>query len=173
MQPNTTAIITSQGAPVCGATVLMMFPEKTWKKGRTDFDGKCQLYLYSSHLPMTVFVAADDHKPEIVENWRPADDHNNLQIELTPSEVSAIVIPEGTGYIPALEGRLNPIKDGENRTYLYANNIAINEGAAQPVNFCVGEDMSLRDADGNETTIKVMAIQGNSSLIQYTPITHP
>lgn len=54
----------------------------------------------------------------------------------------------GTGYIPGLKGRLNPILDSSNRTYLYADNIAIDGGKGQPVGFNVNVPFELEDADG-------------------------
>ena len=56
-------------------------------------------------------------------------------------------VPEATGYLPGLSGRLNPKRDTHDRTYLYASNIAINEGKQQPVHFIPGEDLRLTDAD--------------------------
>ena len=172
MEPNVIAIVTSDGVPVSGATVLAMFPDKTWKKGRANADGKCELYLYRPDLPMTVFVAGDNHEAQVKE-WLPADHDNKLEVELAPSKASTIVLAEGIGYIPDLEGRLNPIRDSGDRMYLYATNIAINEGVSQPAPFTVGEKLSLRDANGHETTIRVMAIEGRASLIEYTPIQTP
>ena len=172
MEPNVIAIVTSDGVPVSGATVLAMFPDKTWKKGKTNADGKCELYLYRSDLPMTVFVAGDNHEAQVKE-WLPAEHDNKLDVEIAPSKGSAIVLAEGIGYIPDLEGRLNPIRDSGDRMYLYADNIAINEGDSQPAHFTIGEKLSLRDANGHETTIRVMAIQGRASLLEYTPVQIP
>ena len=45
-----------------------------------------------------------------------------------------------------LSGRLNPIRDTRDRTYLYASNIAIDEGKPQPVSFLFGEQLRLTDA---------------------------
>ena len=53
------------------------------------------------------------------------------------------------------------------RTYLYASNIAINEGEQQPVSFMPGEDLRLTNADGKELIVRIMAIVGRSALVQY------
>ena len=75
---------------------------------------------------------------------------------------------EGTGYLPGLAGRLNPILDTSNRTYLYASNIAIAGGRQQPVSFVPGEEeLHLVDANGSEMLVRVAAITGRSSLLEY------
>ena len=69
---------------------------------------------------------------------------------------------------PGLSGRLNPILDTSNRTYLYAPNIAITEGEQQPVSFVPGEEeIRLTDSDGNEFLVRVVAISGQSALLEY------
>ena len=40
----------------------------------------------------------------------------------------------------SMTGRLHPILDSLNRAYLYASNIAINDGVPQPVYFAFGEE---------------------------------
>ena len=71
---------------------------------------------------------------------------------------------EATGCVPGLNGRLNPIRDTHDRTYLYASNIAINEGEQQPVHFIPGEDLRLTDAEGTELLVRIVDIVGRSAL---------
>ena len=69
-----------------------------------------------------------------------------------------------------LAGRLNPILDTNHRTYLYASNIAVNEGQQQPVSFVPGtEELHLMDATGLSLLVRVVAIAGRSSLLEYGP----
>ena len=86
---------------------------------------------------------------------------------LYSSENIGSVICDGTGYIPGLKGRLNPILDTINRTYLYANNIAIDGGKIQPVTFKPGVPMDLEDCDGMIMQVTIKDIQGSVSLIEY------
>ena len=69
--------------------------------------------------------------------------------------------------MPALAGRLNPIRDAHDRTYLYASNIAIDEGRQQPVHFVLGEELRLTDAEGREALVRVVDIVGRSALVEY------
>ena len=79
--------------------------------------------------------------------------------------------PEATGHVPGLEGRLNPILDTSDRTYLYASNIAINEGEQQPVHFVLGEELRLTDAEGKEMLIRDSRLFSvRSALVEYRPL---
>ena len=148
---------------------MALFPNKTWKRGTTDNVGEAWLGLHSVHLPLTVFAAATGYRAHVEEGWIPAE--RTLTIELAElSGGGSVVFPERTGYLPGLAGRLNPILDASNRTYLYASNIAIGGGQQQPVSFLPGkEDLHLMDANGSEMLVRVVAITGRSSVIEYRP----
>ena len=81
----------------------------------------------------------------------------------------AVIFSEASDQIPGLNGRLNPIRDTLDRTYLYASNIAINQGQQQPVHFMLGEDLRLTDANGVEMTVRIVEIVGRSALVEYRP----
>ena len=81
-----------------------------------------------------------------------------------------VILPEGAGTLPGLSGRLNPIRDSHDRTWLYASNIAINQGQPQPVHFIPGEDLRLTDADGREVWARIVEVAGRSALVEYRPI---
>ena len=81
----------------------------------------------------------------------------------------AAIVSQATGHLPGLHGRLNPILDTSDRTYLYADNIAIDEGRQQPVPFRLGRPMRLTDARGTEFSVTIVDILGRSSLIEYRP----
>ena len=157
------------GSPLAGADVLALFPNKTWKRAATDRDGEARLELHSVHLPMTVFAAAEGCAAHVEHEWSPAERALAIELAALP-EGGSVVFAEGTGHIPGLSGRLNPILDTNDRTYLYASSIAINEGQPQPVSFVPGEEeLHLMDANGNALLARVAAITGRSSLIEYRP----
>ena len=56
------------------------------------------------------------------------------------------------------------------RTYLYASNVAINHGQAQPVRFGFGEHLRLTDADANDLDVRIVHIEGRSVLVEYRRI---
>ena len=98
--------------------------------------------------------------------------HRSPALELEPLHSGgSVVFSESTGYIPCIKGRLNPIRDSYDRTYLYASNIAIDGGKQQPVHFVLGEELRLTDADGAEAMVRIVDLVGRSALLEYLPIT--
>jgi len=57
--------------------------------------------------------------------------------------------------------------DSSFRTYLYADNISINNGTQQPATFDVGVPFTLEDANGTIMEITVKYINGETSLVEY------
>jgi hypothetical protein len=114
-----------------------------------------------------LLVAHPNFPGAIIHKWDPGED---LIVTLSSSDSTGSIIFHSTGHIPGLQGRLNPILDTGNRTYLYADNIAINGGANQPATFVVDEPFELEDSNGVVMQVRVLHIQGRTSLIQYV---HP
>ena len=86
-------------------------------------------------------------------------------------EGGSVIFSESTGYLPFVKGRLNPIRDNHDRTYLYASSIAIDQGKQQPVHFVLGEDLRLTDANGREAMVRISDVVGRSALLEYRPVT--
>ena len=170
-QPGAVAAVAVRSSqnPVADAEVLALFPNQAWQSANTDANGDAALELYDAQLPLTVFIAASGHRAHIKRDWIPAS--GQLFVELEPQPDSgAVVFPDGTGYIPGLSGRLYPIRDSRDRTYLYAANIAINGGQQQPVAFTFDDELILTDAYGRQAAIRILDIIGRSSLVEYRPI---
>ena len=169
--PATADILTHHsGSPLSGVELLVLFPNKTWKRLTTDENGDAQVDLHSTHLPMTVFAAAPGFAAHLENDWVPAKGGLALEMRSLP-DGGSVIFPEATGNIPGLSGSLNPKRDTSDRTYLYASNIAINEGQRQPVHFILGEDMRLTDADGRELSVRIVAVVGKSALMEYRSYT--
>lgn len=163
---RTVITVRVDGQPLPNSDVLTLFPNKTWKQATTDENGEAEVELHTTHLPMTVFVAAPGHNAHVEREWTPSQ--GSLAVELaTLRNGGSVIFAESTGYLPVVSGRLNPIRDSHERTYLYASNIAINQGKQQPVHFALGEDLRLTDADGREATVRVVEVVGRSALLEY------
>ena len=161
--------VRSQGIPLPGADVLALFPNNTWKRAVTDDHGEAVVDLYTTQLPMRVFVAAPGQVAHVEREWVPSRGALAMELDDLPAG-GAVLFPEATGYIPGLTGRLNPILDNLDRTYLYASNIAIDQGRQQPVHFVPGEELLLTDADGREMLVRIVDIAGRSALLEYRPV---
>ncbi len=169
MRPVANAVVrvcNKKGRPVTDANLLVLFPNQTWKEARTDEQGEVILELHSSHLPMALFVAARGFAAHLERDWIPAE--RILHIRLSPlRDGGSILFPQAVGSIPGLTGQLNPKRDTHGRTYLYARNIAINQGHPQPVSFQPGEEMHLCDANGKEFLVRILEVTGRSALVEY------
>lgn len=164
---NTVVSVRScSGKPLAGAIVLVSYPNKTWKSAVTDAHGEARIDLYATHLPMVVFAGLQGFAAGLEKDWIPAQ--RPLALELSPlSGGGSVIFQEATGHIPGISGRLNPIRDTLDRTYLYASNISINQGKQQPVHFAFNEDLRLTDADGREAMVRVLDVVGRSALLEY------
>lgn len=155
-----------EGSVVSGIELLALFPNKTWKHAITDENGEAQIDLHTTHLPMKVFAAAPGYAAHLENDWVPAKGGLSLEMQ-SLQDGGSVIFPEATGKIPGLSGHLNPKRDTRDRTYLYASNIAINEGKPQPVHFVLGDDLHLTDAYGTELTVRIVEIIGRSVLLEY------
>ena len=166
-----TVTVHSASEPILGVDVLALFPNKTWKRASTDAAGEAEFDLHSTHLPMTIFVAAPGYCAGLASEWIPR--HGGLLVELTPLTTGgSVIFPDSTGRIPGLYGRLNPIRDSHDRTYLYAQNIAIEGGRQQPVSFRFGKPLRLTDSYGVEMSVTISSLIGRAVLIEYTKVDH-
>ena len=158
--------VRSGGRSLPGADLLLLFPNKTWKQATTDEQGEAEVDLHMTQLPMTVFASALGHAAQLERDWTPSERALAIDLEALPAGGS-VIFPEATGHLPGLKGRLNPIRDAHDRTYLYASNIAIDEGKQQPVHFIPGEKLQLTDAEGTELHVRIVDIVGRSALVEY------
>ena len=158
--------VTVDGRPIDGARVVAIYPNKTWMESTTDRFGRASFEFYAS-LPIVVFIAAPGHAGFVARDWRPPEPLSVQLAELPTGD--SIVFLEGTGHLPRLSGRLNPILDSMDRMYLYARNIAIDEGKQQPVLLSLKQPLKLTDVYGSECIVRFVEMIGKSALLEYEP----
>ena len=158
--------VRSGDRPLAGGDLLLLFPNKTWKRATTDEQGEAAVDLYTTQLPLTVFASAPGQAAHLERDWTPSERALAIDLAALP-EGGSVIFQEATGHLPGLKGRLNPIRDTHDRTYLYASNIAIDEGKQQPVQFIPGEELQLTDAEGTELRVRIVDIVGRSVLVEY------
>lgn len=156
--------VVADGQPLAGTQVVALYPNKTWMEERTDTFGRVA-FGFHAKLPITVFCAAPGHAAHVERNWRPPEP---LSVELEPlPQGGSILFPEGTGHIPRLTGRLNPILDPHDRMYLHARNMSIDEGKQQPVHFKLNQPLRLTDASGYECIVRIVEMIGKTALLEH------
>ena len=167
LSPATVVIPVGSGhQPLPGADLLLLYPNKTWKRATTDKWGEAAVDLHTTNLPITVFASAQGHAAHLERDWIPSERAFTINLDALP-DGGSVIFPEATGYLPGLRGKLNPIRNTENRTYLYAWKIAINQGVQQPVHFFLGEEILLTDSDGTEIRARIIEIVGRAALVEY------
>ena len=152
------------GKPLRDAHVLMLYPNKTYRERRTGAFGHADFLLHT-RLPMTVMCAAPGFAAAVVRDHLP---NGALDVRLAPRPGGgSTIIADRTGHLPGIEGRLNPTLDRLDRTYLYAANIAVNNGAQQPVYFALNEPLRVTDSLGATATLWFREIMGGSCVFDY------
>ncbi|MBM4354891.1 MAG: CHAT domain-containing protein [Deltaproteobacteria bacterium] len=156
-------VCTPEGTPIPGATVVAIADNNTTKKSFSMTTGIARLNRITPR-PYRLLVSHPEYNGEIIDCWNSTE---KTTATLTSSVGSGSLICISTGHIDGLEGRLNPILDTLGRTYLYAENIAINGGSQQPVGFRIGELLQLEDCNGVLAQVRILHMQGTVSLLQY------
>lgn len=152
------------GQPLAGARVVVLYPNTTWMAGDTDTFGRVG-FDFHSELPITVLCGAPGYTGHIERGWHPPE-RLSVELDNLPGGGS-IVFTDQAGELPGLIGRLNPILDTHDRTYLYAFNIAIDEGTPQPVHIKMNRPISLTDVNGVERIVRFLEMIGHTALLEY------
>lgn len=156
-------VTSSSGQPIAAATISAIADNGTTINRSTSADGVAVLSIQTRRL-YQLLVAHPAHPGAIIHSWDPSVD---LKIIVADSENTGSIVCHSTGHIPGLEGRLNPILDTDNRMYIYADNIAVGGGLQQPAPFQVDVPFELEDSNGAVMQVRVLHIQGQTSLLQY------
>ena len=152
------------GEPLQGIHVLLIYPNRTFLEGRTDAFGLADFELYA-RLPVTVLCAAPGYRARVVDDYLPDEP---LELRMKPAaDGGSLIIANRSGHLPGIRGRLNPMLDSLDRTYLSADNVAINDGLQQPVQFKIDEAVRLTDALGASATLWFREMRGSSSVFDY------
>ena len=152
------------GEPLSGVHVLVLYPNKTYREARTDAFGNADFVLHA-RLPMTVLCAASGFMASVTTGHVPGQP---LQLVMRPvADGGSLIIANHTGHLPGIQGRLNPILDNLDRTYLYADNVAINDGMQQPMHFSLNEPVRLTDSLGARATLWFREMVGSSCVFDY------
>jgi len=152
------------GDALQGIHVLLVYPNRTYLETRTDALGHADFELHT-RLPMTVLCAAPGFASWVARDCAP---DGPIYVRMRPSpNGGSLIIANRTGHLPGIQGRLNPKLDNLDRTYLYADNVAINDGLQQPVRFNLNEPLRLTDSMGASATLWFREMIGSSCVFDY------
>ncbi len=157
----------ADGKPVANASVLVLVTTRTWKRVVTDKNGEAMPDLDSVDVPMTVYVAMEGFTAHVERDWVPAECTLHIELKALPNGSGAVIFEDGSGRVPGLAGRLNPVRDSQDRLYLYADNISVDGGERQPIPSAIGEELLATDSNGKEKRLRVVDITGRSALVEY------
>ena len=152
------------GEPLQGIHVLLIYPNKIYLEEQTDAFGHVDFELHT-RLPMTVLCAGPGFTAWVASDQEP-DGTLDVRMRPTPNGGS-LIVANRSGHLPGIQGRLNPKLDSLDRTYLYADNIAINDGLQQPVHFNLNEPVRLTDSMGAGATLWFREMLGSSCIFDY------
>lgn len=152
--------------PLSSVQLLLLFPNHTWIQATTDENGFATVELHSTHLPMTVFAAKKGYTAFVQHEWVPSKGLLTIVMQDFLNGGS-IIITNRSGYLPGLNGKLNPFIDDLGKAFLIATNIEVSQGVEQPVRIAFGREIHLRDSNGFQLWCKFISIVGSSSLVEY------
>jgi hypothetical protein len=157
----------SSGKPVTGAHVVMVNKNTEYVLESSSNSLGVATFESSGGDDFVLMCAHPQYKGYYDNNFDPFR-KKEIQFSSSKSSGSTIIV-QGTGYINGFNGRLNPILDRYERTYLYATNISVEGGseADQPYHFKIGKNFEMVDRAGNEIEISIDSMIGRTSLIQH------
>lgn len=166
---NTATIFVADmdGTPISDAHVLLVAENSTFFEDHTDNKGSSTFKSLPRKV-YSIYIAHHFYPAHAIDNYTPSNDLNIFIKKI--DDIGSMICADGTGHIQGLDGRLNPILDSSNRTYLYADNISIDGGKNQPVTFEIGKPLVLEDRNDVVMILDFLRIKGRSSLIQYRRI---
>ena len=137
------------------------------KVGTTDETGRAELDIGNGDREMTVQVAASGCGAVNVSGWKPSG-MLTLAVDAPALPTGgSVLLSKGGGRIPGVAGTVNPIKD-DLGTFVHANGgLTIDGGEVDPFEFALNKDFLLTDVYGHSRKVRVLAIEGRMSLLEY------
>ena len=156
-------LVSESNKPIEKAEIVLIADNGTTLKGITNSEGK-SIFKIKTRRAYTVIATHPNYPSAFLENF---DSNEDLKISLNSVENIGSIISQSTCNISGLKGRLNPIQDSSNRMYFYADNIAIDDGKKQPVQFKINEPIQVEDSDGVIMNLIFRFTKGRTSVIDY------
>ena len=155
--------------PISHVALCALARNGTTVSAFSDQNGTASLRLRKGQ-EYSLLVAHPQHPSKL---WEKVSGGTRIDVRLPMGRHSGSLIVHSIGHIPGLSGRLNPILDTSNRTYLYADNISMNGEHKQPYSFVPNVPFELEDALGAKFEVDVKLIYGQTTLLDYRQLAVP
>ena len=152
---------------IAGADVYLIHSNGTHRPNKSNEIGEVA-FSFDKNIFYTIFVAHQNFLAGIVDNFQCETD---IEVKLKRKNgMGSMIFSRSMGHIPGIQGILNPKLGSSRRSYLYAENISVNNNSPQPAYFQFGENISLEDSVGNTADIRIHRIIQRCVILDY--ITH-
>ncbi len=149
--------------PVSDASVSLIAENATFILGHTNDKGIAEIQIRTQHVYSLLITHPEF--PAYISYDSIAG--NDLLVCFHDKNSWGSIICNSTCYLPGLLGRLNIILDSQKRTYLYAENISLDNKTSQPFYFEVNKQFTLEDSHGSVFVAVVIFIRGTTSVLNY------
>jgi serine/threonine protein kinase len=156
------ALTDTDGAVIPHAHILLLAADGVYLRLETNDKGVAKTGE-TGFAPTTAFIAHPAYPSRCV---MPPNFGSNMQVTLKKDGQSgSMIVLRGWTALPGLAGQVAFIHDSAGRMYIYADNIAIDGGNKQPVDFELGQLITLRDLQNTIVRFTATAVLGPCFLI--------
>ena len=153
-----------EGLPIGNADILLIGADGVYLRSTTGLDGSAQFGPTPIADPVA-FVAHVSHPAEAVSQLQ----HSTRVVLQSQRNTGSLICTSNRAQVKGLLGSISLIHDQQDRTYMYAENIAIDGGEQQPVNVELGRPTRLQSIDGAAVAIIPRAVRGHCFLLDVAP----
>ncbi|MDY8137033.1 toll/interleukin-1 receptor domain-containing protein [Aquimarina sp. 2201CG5-10] len=160
----TIKIVDQKEKAIKHAKVVLVANNSTYLEGFSDENGLAH-FIIRSRKQYTVLIAHSEYPAVLFRHINPKED---IKVIVEKTNGSGSIILNKSGSIPEINGKIEPVFKSDNEMYLYADNIAINQGKGQPYDFELNKSISLEDNEGKVIHLTFRFFQGRIALVDYS-----
>jgi len=159
-------VVNQNKEALVNSEVVLIANNATYLEGRSDENGVGH-FIIRTRKVYTVLIAHPEYPAVLLKNINPKED---IEVVIDKMEGFGSKIINKSDFIPGLKGKIKPISKSEKKLTLYADNIAIEEGANQPYSFELNKSLKLEDNAGNRMLLTFRFFQGSIALVDYRKV---
>lgn len=153
-------VIDVEGLPVGNAEIFIVSGDGVFLRATTGLDGVATV----GPTPFANPVCLISHAR--YRGYHAPMQKALVNVVMEPNPVGgSMICTRSWSQVSGLVGQVNLIRDTSDRTYMYADNVAIDGGKTQPVPVALGRATQLQGADGARVRLTPRAINGQCFLL--------